>query len=164
MHALCNMYSLSVILRDNAPLPSMIKWAPEGRAMCGPLSPEAPQALSLHWSRKIPLGPSLLESSDSQNFFPGSSCCRTRRERGESSHHENTAEPTLSSTSRQPPAPTPALALTPSPLPWLSPPAPGPGNHGSVHPWTAPTGRHSAHRSHRLPLRHHSNATTNTIA
>ena len=37
--------------------------------------PEAPQALSLHWSRKIPLGPSFPESSASQNFLPVSSCC-----------------------------------------------------------------------------------------
>ena len=38
--------------------------------------PEAPHALSLHWSRKIPFGPSFPESSASQNFLPVSSCCR----------------------------------------------------------------------------------------
>lgn len=38
--------------------------------------PEAPHALSLHWSRKIPFGPSFPESSVSQNFLPVSSCCR----------------------------------------------------------------------------------------
>lgn len=52
--------------------------------------PEAPHALSLHWSRKIPFGPSFPESSVSQNFLPVSSCCRdTRQWRNETGGKRN---------------------------------------------------------------------------
>lgn len=41
--------------------------------------PDVPQALSRHWSpRNIPFGPSLLDSSVSQNFLPGKSCCKLK--------------------------------------------------------------------------------------
>lgn len=49
------------------------------------LLPEAPHALSLHWSKKIPLGPSFPESSVSQNFLPVSSCYRRQRTKKRSS-------------------------------------------------------------------------------
>lgn len=47
--------------------------------------PEAPHALSLHWSKKIPFGPSFPESSVSQNFLPVSSCYMRHKNKERSS-------------------------------------------------------------------------------
>lgn len=53
------------------------------KSNCILLLPEAPHALSLHWSKKIPFGPSFPESSVSQNFLPVSSCyVKHRTQRG----------------------------------------------------------------------------------
>lgn len=93
--------------------------------------PEAPHALSRHWSRKIPLGPSLPESSVSQNFFPVSSCCRGQTDRGRWRDSEETSRADHSgrpSTDR----------AADSPLPWPFPPEPAPESRGSTRPWSEP--------------------------